>query len=246
MKKTIIISAVVAVAALVAGYLCGYIGNSATYITANPDSLVFGKAGGEMKLLISTDARRWRIKWCPEWAKAKKEGDTLVFNCPYTETKTTNYDTLYLEAAKEQLAIPVKQYGRATFIRFSPDTLVFPQKGGTLKAVMHTDGGKIRGLNEGNLDVKINGEEVTVTASENDSPYDRDSYIIVNSDQLEGRLYYHQNGKGGRNVVVRKVAAKPCPECGGLGKLLNSVDMSTGEKSYTECPVCHGTGKAAK
>ena len=242
--KKIIILAVLVIAALVAGYLCGYIGDSATYLKVEPDSLVFGKAGGEQKVLVSTDARRWTIKWCPEWTKAEKKGDTLIFNCQYTETKTTNYDTLYLQAADKQLAIPVKQYGKATFITFSPDTLVFPQSGGTMKAIMHTDGGKIRGLNESNLDVKINGEEVTVTAAANDNRYARDSYIIIRSDQLEGRLYYHQEGTGKSNVVIKKVT--PCPECGGLGKLLTSVNMGTGEKTYAKCTACNGTGKAPR
>lgn len=242
--KKIILLAIIVIVALIGGYHLGYIGDSATYINANPDSLVFGKAGGEKKLLIDTDAKRWTIRQCPEWAKAEKKGDTLVFTAKYLESITTNYDTLYLAAADKQLTIPVKQYGKATFITFAPDTISFPQSGGTAIARMLTDGGKIRGVCENNIEVKIDGEKVTITAEANNNPYDRDSYIIIRSDQLEGRLYYHQPGTGKQKTIIKKIAAKPCPECGGLGKLLSSYNIGTGEKTYTKCPVCGGTGKA--
>ena len=246
----IAIALAVLLAAVILAYREGFILDKGTYLSASPDSIVIGKAGGERKILISTDARRWSIGWCPEWAKARKDGDTLIFRCGYMSTRTTSYDTLRLEAAGRKLSIPVKQYGKATFLSFDPDTLYFPREGGKISATFSTDGEKVRIVSDQYADCQIQDQDqtvrhITVTMKENTGPYEIRSYIIVHSDQLSGELYYRQPGTGQKNAVRKTVikAADPCEECGGMGKILSEYNIGTGEKTYRQCPACKGTGK---
>ena len=239
--KRIILIAIVVVAAVISGlYYGGVILNNATYITASADSLVYGKAGGMKSIFIDTDARVWSVKKTPEKMTAEKKGDSLIVECGYMDSKMTYNDTLYIKAANKTLCIPVRQYGKATFLHFSPDTLQIPQKGGTATARFETDGEKISGLFDKNAEAKIDGNVITLTLGPNDNYYELVSYIIVRSDQLESKLYYRQPGTGRRNVVTKK--ANPCTECGGLGKLLTGFNMSSGEKTYEKCRACNGTG----
>ena len=242
MKRTILI-AIVIIAAVVAGlYYGGVIFNSATYLTSSTDSLVFGKAGGVRSIFVDTDARIWSVEKRPERMTAEKKGDSLIVECGYMDSKMTSNDTLYIKASDKMLRIPVRQYGKATYLRFSPDTILIPQKGGTATAHFETDGEKIGGLFDKNAEAKIDGNTITLTLGPNTNPYELLSYIIVRSDQIENRLYYRQPGTGRRNVVAKKTAV--CKECGGLGKLLTGFNLSSGEKTYEKCRVCNGTGNA--
>lgn len=215
-------------------------GNTVTYLNVVPDSIVFGKQGGIQKLAVMTDGSRWSIKWCPEWAKASKNGDTLIFECGYLQTKTTNFDTLYLESGDLIAAIPVKQYGRASFVKFTPELLRFPQSGGTAQAKLETDAEKIKIVTDSNVDAVIENKVITLTLSPNQFSDEINSYAIVMCDQIEGRLHYVQAGTG---KSVKKRQAVRCSECGGLGKILTSYNLYSHEKTYEECPLCHGTGK---
>ncbi|MDO5446363.1 MAG: hypothetical protein Q4F34_01115 [Prevotellaceae bacterium] len=242
--KRLILIAIVVVAAIISGlYYGGVILNNATYLTSSSDSLVFGKAGGVQSIFINTDARIWSVKKRPERMRVEQNGDSLIIDCGYMDSKMTSNDTLYIKASDMMLRIPVKQYGKATYLRFTPDTLLIPQKGGTATAHLETDGEKISGLFDKNADARIDGDVVTLTLGPNTNYYELLSYIIVRSDQLESRLYYRQPGTGRRNVV-KSSEAKPCPECGGLGKLLTGYNLSSGEKTYEKCHACNGTGHA--
>lgn len=230
-------------------------GNKATYLKVEPDTIVMGKQGGTMKIAVKTDASRWSIKWCPEWADASKDGDTLIFNCSYLQTKTNNIDTLYIEAGDITTAISVKQFGRASFVKFTPDLLHFPQAGGTAKATLETNAEKIKITSDSNVDASIAPSEcspstssgtgtvktITLTLTPNKHSDEISSYVIVKCDQIEGRLHYIQEGTG--KSMAKKKQTEPCSECGGLGKLLTSYNLYTKEKTYEECPLCQGTGK---
>ena len=242
MKKGII-TAVFFIAIAAGLYFTGYVFDSASHLEASQDTLVYGKAGGVQKICISTDARRWTVERAPKRIRADRDGDTLILKCDYMDSKMTIIDTLYIKAADKRLAIPVKQYGRATFIRFSPDTLSIPQSGGTATARLETDGEKISALFDKNVDAKIEDGVVTVTLTPNENGYELLSYVLIHSDQLDGKLYYRQPGTGKRNVIIKKDTTKPCPECGGLGKLLTAYNIGSGEKTYKKCHVCNGTGK---
>lgn len=244
MKGLKVLSVLVVVAVfLVLAYTRGYIANSATYLNAEADSVVIGKKGGTIKIAIDTDARRWTVKRKPEWLKAKRDGDTLIVDFGHTIGKTNIIDTITLEAANQTLSLPVKQYARATMLRFAQDTLYFKQSGGSQMVGFETDGEKLKIMPDQFADVTLADGTITLKVAANESYAERISYITLHSDQLVRRLYYRQPGTGVRQQVVRKVNIEPCSECGGLGKLLTEVDIMTGDRIYKTCPVCHGTGR---
>lgn len=239
MKKAILIIIVIGI---VAGlYFTGMIFDSASYLEVEPDSLVFGKSGGEQRLLVKTDAKRWTIDKCPVWANAEKDGDSLVFDCGYMSSKMTMHDSLYIKAGDKRLAVPVKQYGKATYLRFVPDTLTFAQAGGKATARLETDGEKINGLFDSNVDAKIENGIVTIELGPNNNPSELFSYMLIHSDQIEGKLYYRQAGTGKRDVKI--VTIKRCPTCGGTGKVVSLIDMASHKKEYEKCSACNGTGR---
>ncbi len=230
-------------AVLVLAYTKGYIANSATYLNAGADSVVIGKKGGIIKIAIETDARRWTVKRSPEWLDAVRDGDTLIVEFGHSIGRTNITDTIKLEAANQNLSLPVKQYARATMLRFAKDTLYFKQSGGSQTVGFETDGEKLKIMPDQFADVTLADGTVTLNVTANESYVERMSYITLHSDQLIRRLYYRQPGTGVRQKVVRKVNIEPCSECGGLGKLLTEVDIMTGKRIYKTCTVCHGTGR---
>lgn len=239
----IIIVAIVLMGFFFLAYTKGFIGNSATYLKVEADSVVMGKKGGQQKIAIDTDSRRWTVEYSPEWVKATKEGDSLKLEFNHTIGSTSLSDTIFLEAATQKAALPVKQYARATKLDFMQDTLYFKQSGGIQSVRFQTDGEKIDAMADPFADVTLADGIVTLNVVANESYAERISYVTVYSDQLKRRLYYRQAGTGIRNQVVRKVRVEPCTECGGLGKLLTEVNIATGERSYKICPVCKGSGR---
>ena len=214
-------------------------------MTADRQALEFGKKGGERCIHIDCDGD-WEVAVCPNWVKAERLGDSLMIRClDEVRIQSEIQDTLFIQADTIKRGILLVRNGVATFVRFSPTRVHFPQAGGSQEVKIITDGDKLNISYDEGLDVSLTDNTLSISTDANSSTWQRTKMIYVQTDYVKESLTITQDGRAQHQQrPIRKIVqVEPCAECGGAGRLLYEIQVETGEKVYHKCEACNGTGR---
>ena len=208
--KKIIITAVIVLIGFVILYR--YVMNAATYLRAEPNSIIAAKCGGKTNVSIDYDGYIWVINHKPDWVSIDENENDFELTVEPNSSGSTRQGTITIQSGRQLALVELSQNANATFIKPSVTELKFNKSGGWKTVKVETDGTKWTLDYPEFLDVETEEDGFIVRVARNNEEF-RQGVITLSEDNVSTAIDFRQAGI--------------CPKCHGQGS--------------TTCTICGGT-----
>lgn len=241
-KLSLIFAAVGLLALIGVGLLFLFGAKSATYIKCK-DSVFFQQEGGKYFLDIDTDGE-FDVIDNLEWITTSVSEKKIEIICSSNKEGFMRSGVISLSYGSQSKSVEVIQKGTATYIKLSPNNLVFSSKGGTEKVVIDTDGSGLNVVGSG-CEIKNQSESGFDVYVDSHSGAPRTGKITVFSGSVSTVMTFYQKGKCGRCLGSGKVVCSACSGSGKVQSWYNYGDACSvcAKSGSIICPDCSGTGE---
>lgn len=215
--------------------------SKATYLKVDKDSIQATITGTQGDIAIETDGKSVEVAHAPRWIKTSlnEENTTLHYEVTLNSDRKLREDSIVLKTSDLTQAIFVKQTFKATFIKLTPDTVKFAQKGGTADVTVEVDAESELTVDNQAIAKITEPRKVTITMPQSYSPKTVEKHIAIGCDDITADLTVIQETPKCKTCGGKGHLNKPCPICDGLGARV--CCMYTGK---AVCQTCGGSGIA--
>lgn len=241
-KLSLIFAAVGLLALIGVGLFFLFGAKSATYIKCK-DSVFFQQEGGKYFLDIDTDGE-FDVIDDLEWITTSVSEKKIEIICSSNKEGFMRSGVISLSYGSQSMSVDVIQKGTATYIKLSPNNLVFSSKGGTEKVVIDTDGSGLNVVGSG-CEIKNRSESGFDVYVDSHSGAPRTGKITVFSGSVSTEMTFYQKGKCCRCHGSGKVVCSACSGSGKVQSWYNYGDACSvcAKSGSIICPDCSGTGE---
>lgn len=210
----------------------------ATFLKVDNDSIRTTIRGTEGDIKIETDGKKVEIAHAPQWVKAtlSENYDNLHYVIDLNTDRQLREDSIVLKSSDITCRIYVSQSFKATYIKFKPEEVVVPSRGGTEEVEVEVDGEGALSIDHSDI-ARVEGRKILITLTKNDEPKDRTFVINVKCDDLSALLKVTQKNSKCTACNGTGYSNRTCPECNGMG-----YHYCCNYRGKAYCDVCQGSG----
>ena len=211
----------------------------ATFLKVDNDTIRTTIRGTEGDIKIETDGRKVEVAHAPQWIKTtvSEDNDTLHYVVELNTDRQLREDSIVLKSSDLTCAILVSQTFKATYIKFSPEEVTIPSKGGSVEVMVETDSEGTISTSDHSTIASVEGKKIIVTLPKNIGTRNNVYSIKVTCDDITEELKVTQGNSKCRACNGTGFSNRVCPECNGVG--LHYCCQYTGKAI---CNVCGGSG----
>lgn len=209
----------------------------ATFLTVDIDSVYTTISGTEGDIKIETDGGNVEIVHIPQWIKTNinENHDTLHYVVELNTDRKFREDSIVLRSSDITCRISVSQSFKATFIKFTPEEVLVPSRGGTEEVMVEVDGEGALTVDHSDI-ARVEGRKIFITLTKNQELKDRTFDINVTCDEISASLKVTQKNSKCQACNGTGYSNKVCTMCNGAGLYCCNY---TGKEF---CDVCGGSG----
>ena len=210
----------------------------ATFLKVDNDSISTTIKGTEGDIKIETDGGKVEVLHAPAWVKTtiNEAHDTLHYVVDLNTDRKLREDSIVLKSSDITCKITVSQSFKATTIKFTPEEVVIPSRGGTEEVTVEVDGEGALTIDHSDI-ARVEGRKIIITLTKNQEPKDRTFVINVGCDELTALLKVTQKNSKCPACNGTGYSNRTCPECNGMG-----YHYCCNYRGKAYCDVCHGNG----
>lgn len=209
----------------------------ATFLTVDRDSVYTTISGTEGDIKIETDGGNVEVVHVPVWIKTtiNENHDTLHYVVELNTDRKFREDSIVLRSSDITCRISVSQSFKATFIKFTPEEVLVPSRGGTEEVMVEVDGEGALTVDHSDI-ARVVGRKIFITLTKNLELKDKTFDINVACDGLSAPLKVTQKNSKCQACNGTGYSNKVCTMCNGAGLYCCNY---TGKEF---CDVCGGSG----
>ncbi len=210
----------------------------ATFLTVDIDSVYTTISGTEGDIKIETDGGNVEIVHIPQWIKTNinENHDTLHYVVELNTDRKFREDSIVLRSSDITCRISVSQSFKATFIKFTPEEVLVPSRGGTEEVMVEVDGEGALTVDHSDI-ARVEGRKIFITLTKNQELKDRTFDINVTCDEISASLKVTQKNSKCQACNGTGYSNRICPDCNGVG-----VHACCNYRGKAYCDVCGGSG----